>query len=484
MNIFTKTLARLRRVTTKQVIVASVFALAVVGAAGAGMALKSNASAAPVSTPDCNANAVAWCGSPSASDLINKYNNGDGHNSAASIQNIYNCVGITSTDIHAMTGGANGYVTNTGDVYLGGQLVATGAITGGRQDIGGAASTPHNCNGTTFWERPPQVSFQNPQLAAMVVMKNGVFQYAILISCDNAVIATPIIPNYTCDMLNATPVTDKLNTYNFTSHVIFGNGAVFDKVVYDFGDGSAPVSSLGTGDLISHTYTKPGTWTAKVTAYFTLPGGTVVATTPGGNCVRRITIQPPILSCIYLQAVLPDQKNKLSFEFTLKAADGNGATFTSADFDFGDGTNQMGVKPGTGSNALIVTTPHTYGKTGTYTVIPTLHFTTPTGNQTVVGTGNCVAHVSPTPPPQPCTPGGTPAPGSPQCSPTPCTPGGTPAPGSPECAPPTPTPPTTPPATLVNTGAGNVIGLFAGTSVLGAAAHFLFQKRRLGRASL
>ena len=482
MNIFTKTLARLRRVTTKQVIVAGVFALAVVGAAGAGMALKSNASAAPVSTPDCNANAVAWCGSASASDLINKYNNGDGHNSAASIQNIYNCVGITSADVHAMTGGANGYVTNTGDVYLGGQLVATGAITGGRQDIGGGASTPHNCNGTTFWERPPQVSFQNPQLAAMVVMKNGVFQYAILVSCDNAVIATPIIPNYTCDMLNATPVTDKLNMYNFTSHVTFGNGAVFDKVVYDFGDGSAPVSTLGTGDLISHTYTKPGTWTAKVTAYFTLPGGTVVATTPGGNCVRSISVKAPVLSCVYLQG-LPDQNNKLSYAFTLKADAENGATFTSVDFDFGDGNSQMGIKPGTGNNVLIATTPHTYSKAGTYTVIPTLHFTTPTGNQTVVGAGNCVAHITPTPPPPPCTQGGTPAPGSPQCQPPCSSSTSIPATGSPECTPPT-TPPTTPSATLVNTGAGNVIGLFAGTSVLGAAAHFFVQKRRLGRASL
>jgi len=42
-------------------------------------------------------------------------------------------------------------------------------------------------------------------------------------------------------------------------------------------------------------------------------------------------------------------------------------------------------------------------------------------------------------------------------------------------------PPTTPPTTLVNTGAGDVIGLFGAVAVLGAFAHRLFLSRRLSR---
>ena len=475
MNIVRKAFARVRHASVKKAVIAGVFALALIGAAVAGNALKPRASAAPVSTPNCDNNAVVYCGATSANDLINKYDNGDGHNSAASIQNIYSCFGISSADVHGMTGTANGYVTNTGDVYLGNQVVAHVAMTGGRQDIGGGASTQKDCNGTTVWERSPSVSFQNPQLAAMVVMKNGVFQYAVLISCGNFVVAQPIVPTYDCNFLTASAVADKLNTYNFTSAVNFANGAAMNKVVYDFGDGSAPVTEPIPTDVATHTYNTPGTYTAKVTDYFTLPDGTVVSTTPGGNCVQTVKIQPPILSCNYLQ-IAQDANNKLMYHFTLKAADGNGSTFTSADFDFGDGNKQAGVQPGTGSNALVVSTSHAYTASGTYTVTPTLHFTTPTGEQTIVGTGNCVGQVSPTLPPQPCQPGGTPAPGSPQCSPQPCQPGGTPAPGSPQCT-------TTTPPTLVNTGPGQVIGLFAGTSALGAGIHFFLQKRRLVRSS-
>lgn len=43
------------------------------------------------------------------------------------------------------------------------------------------------------------------------------------------------------------------------------------------------------------------------------------------------------------------------------------------------------------------------------------------------------------------------------------------------------TPPATPPTQLVNTGAGDVIGIFAATAILGAFAHRWFLSRRLAR---
>lgn len=47
--------------------------------------------------------------------------------------------------------------------------------------------------------------------------------------------------------------------------------------------------------------------------------------------------------------------------------------------------------------------------------------------------------------------------------------------------PPSTTPPVTPPTTLVNTGPGSVVGLFAGVTVAGAVLHRLFFSRRLAR---
>lgn len=197
---------------------------------------------------------------------------------------------------------------------------------------------------------------------------------------------------------------------------------------------------------------------AVLTRKYSLPGDGQKTVVPAGNCVKSVKVEAPFFACTYLQVTMPSKDDKLTYKFDLKASAGNGASFTSVDFDFGDGNKTAGVKPANG--ALTVTTNHTYAKAGDYNVVPTLHFTTPNGDQTVVGTGSCVAKVSPTLPPQPCQPGGSPAPGSPECSPV---------------APVTPVP------TLPNTGAGNVIGIFAGTSILGAAAHFFVQKRRLAR---
>lgn len=163
-------------------------ALLMIGSIGA-IIVPNLASAA--GTYNCDANAVIWCGAPSASSLANSYSHGDGHNSAASIQHIYAWFGITSGDISGMTSDAQaGSVTKSGDVYVGSKLVATNALTAGRQNIAGSSTA--SWGGTTFYTRQPSVSFLDNSLSAMVVMKNGVFQYAILYSCANPVKATPV----------------------------------------------------------------------------------------------------------------------------------------------------------------------------------------------------------------------------------------------------------------------------------------------------
>ena len=146
---------------------------------------------------DCDNNAVIWCGAASVNQLINRYNNGDGHNSTDSIHDIFNYFGISAVDINAMNNSGvdieAGSVTRDGNVFDGnGKLVATDALTGGRQNIAGSNRVVNG--GTVFFTRPPSVSFRSSPLAAFVVMRDGRFDFAILASCGNAVKATPVAP--------------------------------------------------------------------------------------------------------------------------------------------------------------------------------------------------------------------------------------------------------------------------------------------------
>ncbi|HSW97872.1 MAG TPA: hypothetical protein VLF89_08660 [Candidatus Saccharimonadales bacterium] len=147
-----------------------------------------------------DSNAIIWCGANSngsaqPSRITYTYNHGDGHNSAKSIQNIYGSgfFGITSSEIQNLGSTAKvGSVTKSGDVIVGGKVVATNAVTAGRLNISG--STKRTSNGTVFYTRPPKVSFLSNSLSAYVVMVNGKFKFAILISCGNPVIGTPKAP--------------------------------------------------------------------------------------------------------------------------------------------------------------------------------------------------------------------------------------------------------------------------------------------------
>jgi hypothetical protein len=349
---------------------------------GASFISAGSAYADPV---NCDDNAVVTGGTTGVSDLQHKYVAGascvsDGKtytDTYYSIQDIYNGFGITSTDINTMgSDTVTGYVTRGGDVYAGSTLVATNAITGGRQNFGG--STEHHYGATTFYERTPNQGFGAgvTQLSAMVVMKNGVFQYAIFFACGNPVIATPT--------------------------------------------------------------TKP----------------TPPPTPPPA----------PYYSCVQLSGSIPSDSNQMERTFTATASYGNGATFTSADFYFGDGNSKLDVVPITGSKTVSYT--YAYATAGSYSAQAVLHFEV---SGKAVTAAACPAMVTATTPPTPeCKPG-VPA-GSPMC--TPCQYNASLPSNSPECVAPT--------TSLPNTGAGDTIGIFAAVAIVGFLVYrqVVFRKHR------
>jgi len=139
------------------------------------------------SSRDCDSNAVIPCGALSTTELRNDYNN----TSYGGVQALYSQFGISSDDMAKIESTAQaGRVYKNGEVRVGDTVVATGAITAGREYIGGSSKT--SAGGYTFYTRPPSVSFRVDSIAAFVVMENGEFKFAVLAACGNPVKATPI----------------------------------------------------------------------------------------------------------------------------------------------------------------------------------------------------------------------------------------------------------------------------------------------------
>lgn len=139
------------------------------------------------SARDCDDNAVLKCGAYTTEEVNQKYD------ASPSAKTIYHHFDVSSIDVNNLgTTAKNGYVTPGGRVMIGDETVATDAVTAGRQNIAGSKEV--TANGVTFYTRSTDVSLNNGKLEAYVVMKDGVFDFAIIKSCGNPVRATPKTP--------------------------------------------------------------------------------------------------------------------------------------------------------------------------------------------------------------------------------------------------------------------------------------------------
>lgn len=150
--------------------------------------------------------------------------------------------------------------------------------------------------------------------------------------------------------------------------------------------------------------------------------------------VNKTCATQPMYTCDLFH-VTPGDRTVTVDKFNNTAT--NGATFSNVVINWGDNTTPL-----TTNNAVGQT--HTYANYGTYALSAVAHFSV-NGKDVTASSANCAQTVTFT------------------------------APG-------TPTTPTTP-TSLVNTGAGNVVGIFAAVAAVGAIAHRLFLGRRLSRDS-
>ncbi|HSX05404.1 MAG TPA: PKD domain-containing protein [Candidatus Saccharimonadales bacterium] len=417
---------------------------------------------------DCDNNAMISCGYTTPSDLIAKIKANDSKNGHHDLPTMYANFGLTSTDYaYFVAHAVQVNVHRDGTIWTNdGQKVADSATTWGRlESFHEPNALKRTVGSNTYYGNVPNITFASgvTSLPAYALFDSqGNFEVAMIQSCGNPSIGHHVPTSASCHMLNETPVPGQLNTYSFTASGTTQGNAKIVKYVYDFGDGSPTKVMTDGSKPVTHTYTRAGHWTAKVTEFASVPGNSNLQLTVVTPCTKVITVTIPFGNCVNLSGVIADA-DKLKATFTATASFGNGETFTSADFDFGDGTKQVGVAPDAGNNKT-ATVNHTYATAGNYNAFATLHFMV---NGTPMTAPTCKALVTPTTVTPECKPG-VPE-GSPECLP-PCQPGSSVPPTADQCQPPH----------LPNTGAGNTIAITAGVVVVGFLAYrqLLFRKHR------
>jgi hypothetical protein len=100
-------------------------------------------------------------------------------------------------------------------------------------------------------------------------------------------------PSYKCEVMSLVKRDDTTEPRDVIANVNYSaiNGATFEKVTVNWGDGTA-VSESATGKDMTHTYSGDGPYTATATVTFALPNGQKVTHTQV-NCAKQVSFTTP-----------------------------------------------------------------------------------------------------------------------------------------------------------------------------------------------
>lgn len=266
----------------KKIIISIAIALATVaGVAAIDQAIN------PASARDCSANAVAKCGVWSVSEMRNAYNN----DTTPGLRNIFNGMGLSTATVNSATV-KEGYVHKDGRVTIGNEVVATGAVSAGRQ-ITNNQRTKHTHNGTVYYTSPASQFGANQYAAYIFLDKDGRFIGAVLLDCGNPIKATPPkpkpVPSAVCSALEATVVNR--TTVRLTGRATVANGATISGYVFTVTGANGQTVASRTVNSTAATanteleVTAPGTYTAKVVVKTSLGDKTAAA------CEKQFTVE-------------------------------------------------------------------------------------------------------------------------------------------------------------------------------------------------
>ncbi|HSW78161.1 MAG TPA: PKD domain-containing protein [Candidatus Chromulinivoraceae bacterium] len=329
---------------------------------------------------DCDNNSIIFCGGITPSELASRYT----ANKTGDLATVYHSYGLSDHEMtHAGTSAKMGEIHRDGRVTVNGEVVATGATSIGREQLY-ANRTKVKIGSRYYYEGSPEYSYAKgvESIVAYVFFdQNGNFKAAVMTSCGNPVHAHPKPkPEYACNALTA----DKISRTErkFAASASAKNGAAVASYTYDFGDGTKQTSNAAT---VNHTYSKPGTYTAKLTANINVDGQTKAIT--GANCQTTFTIETPPPTPVYTcDSLTPNKISRTEYAFTGKATAEGGAQVVGYNFDFGDGSSQTVANP---NNVA-----HTYTTNGDKTITMTVTFMVNGETKTVGDIEKCVAHIT------------------------------------------------------------------------------------------
>lgn len=397
-------------------------------------------------TRDCDKYAVMYCGSMTKSEIIKKLENGDSQNSAKNIKEIYSKFGLTVKDIENASF-KDGVVYRNGEVKVGSKVVATESKTYIRTM--GKVSTS---------------KMGTAQAAKVALDKEGKFLFAVMTPCGNPVTGKPVEPpkpepkpeSITCDALQVT-ITDKKNRSVEAKVMGSAQNTTISTYKIDFADGT-----VVNQQSASHSYADYGKYVVKAYVSGTVNGSPLTVGGSGG-CVQTVEFTKPpepLVQSITCDALTLNlyNKDKKYVKVTLSGTATN-TTITGYKLDFGDGT--------------VVTSQssdHTYKDWGSYVIKGYVTGTIDGQPVTIGGQGNCVQNVEFKEDVKPCPTNPALPVDDPKCKPCPTNPDLNY--DDPNCK-----EPEVP--ELPNTGAGAMIGLFSGVSLLGAVGHRMWLGRKL-----
>ncbi|HVU59757.1 MAG TPA: hypothetical protein VHC98_02890, partial [Candidatus Saccharimonadales bacterium] len=251
----------------------------------------------------------------------------------------------------------------------------------------------------------------------------GMVDFAVWLPCFNIITVTPSQPKkeLNCTSLTATQTATDDKKHTITYHFVATATEKYNPItgyLFDFGDKSTKnVATSATTASTDHTYTQTN---ADQTITSTVK---VNGTVGGPDCTKQFKIpaipkQPASIACVSLTAT-PAEGSTNKYVFTAMANPVN-TTVTSYTFTFGDGSSET---------VATNTDTHTYGDGVSDTASVVIN--SPIGSTAVIPA--CQASIK--------TP--------------------------------------TPPSQLTNTGAGDVLGIFAAATAAGAIFHRFVLRRKL-----
>ena len=364
MKAFNNVFNYVRYARASKLVVASVFVLALATFVSANLAgTQQSADAATSTNRSCTDNDIIRCGTYSGGETASHIR----QNKTGDLPAIYSAYGLQTNELDRFASTARlGTAYKNGNIVVDNEIVATDSFSIGR--VKKSKDVPLNINGKTYYGAYSKDVFGSDSIPVLVMFdKEGAVEAAILTACGNPVHTKPKKPSASCDMLNKTAVAGKKDTYNFSTKYSQSNGAKVAKVVYNFGDGTPEVTKTNPAEVVPHTYTKVGKFTAKVTVYFNMPHGAPQKVVSGPQCTTPIEVKEvkkPVYACDALKAVVVSETQRT---FTSAVTAKDGATLKHVVYNFGDGSAEVTK---TNVNEAV---PHTYAP-GSYTARVTAHF--------------------------------------------------------------------------------------------------------------